>query len=129
MHYGLHAYTQADLQNRLAGATPHQLITLLLEGAQNTILQAKIYFENGNIARRGEMLSKAINIINEGLRAALNHSVEPTISADLDRLYDYMSRMLIKANVTNDVRLLSQVNVLLLELTVVWKQIDPELRS
>lgn len=129
MHYGLNAYTQSDLQNRLAGATPHQLITLLLEGARNTILQAEIYFANDNIAKRGEMLSKAISIIDEGLRAALNHNIEPTISADLERLYDYMSRRLIKANITNDVRLLSQVNDLLLELTVIWKQIDPELRS
>jgi len=129
MHYGLNAYTQTDLQSRLAGATPHQLITLLLEGAHNTILQAKIYFDNGNVARRGEMLSKAINIIDEGLRAALNHSIEPTISADLERLYDYMSWRLIKANITNDVHLLSQVSDFLLDLTVIWKQIDPDIRS
>jgi len=75
------------------------------------------------------MLSKAINIIDHGLRAALDHRVETTIVSNLDSLYDYMSRQLIQANITNDVHILSQVSDLLMELTIVWKQIDPDLRS
>lgn len=129
IHYGLNAYAQSDLQNRLAGATPHQLITLLLEGAQNAILQAKIYFDTGNIARRGEMISKAIKIIDNGLHASLDHRFDPTLSGNLERLYEYMSSRLIKANITNDVSILSEVSGLLMELTIVWKKIDPELRS
>ncbi|MBR7347472.1 flagellar export chaperone FliS, partial [Klebsiella pneumoniae] len=80
------------------GATPHQLIVLLYDGAINAMRRAEIYFQSGNIARRGEMISRAINIIDNGLRAGLNHEVGGQIAADLERLYEYISRSLLEAN-------------------------------
>ena len=122
---GSKAYAQVDLQSKLAGATPHQLITMLFDGAHNAIQRAKIYFANGNVAKRGEMLSKAINIIDNGLRASLNHEVGGTISQDLERLYEYMSRMLLLANLQNDPSSLKHVDELLMALAATWKDIEP----
>lgn len=126
---GTQAYAQVDLQSRLAGATPHQLISMLFDGAHNAILRARIYFDNGNIAKRGEMISKAINIIDSGLRAVLDHENGLEIAAELEQLYDYMSRTLLKANMTNDPELLTHVDELLMNLSGVWKQIDPQHRA
>ncbi|WNN54650.1 flagellar export chaperone FliS (plasmid) [Hafnia alvei] len=123
--YGSNAYAQVDLQSKLAGATPHQLITMLFDGAHNAILRANIYFTNGNIARRGEMLSKAINIIDNGLRASLNHDIDKSIAADLDSLYEYMSRTLLMANLQNDPTPLTHVDELLMKLATTWKEITP----
>lgn len=129
IHYGLNVYSRTSLESEIAGATPHQLITLLLQGARSAVLQAKIYCENGNIAKRGEKISKAINIIDTGLNAALDHRVAPEISGNLARLYEYMSARLIQANMTQDVSILSEVGDLLKELTVTWQAIDPQRRE
>lgn len=107
---GTRAYAQVDLHSRLAGATPHQLITMLFEGAHSAIVRARLYFENGNIAKRGEMISKAINIIDNGLRSALDHEKGGEIARDLEALYSYMSRTLLQANLNNDPSSLAHVD-------------------
>ncbi len=123
---GIQAYAQVDLQSQLAGATPHQLITMLFDGAHNAILRAKIYFETGNIARRGEMISKAINIIDNGLRASLDHNKGQEIAQQLEMLYEYMSRTLLECNLRNNPEPLAHVDELLMNLATTWKEIDPQ---
>lgn len=123
---GIKAYAQVDLQSQLAGATPHQLITMLFDGAHNAILRAKIYFDNGNVARRGEMISKAINIIDNGLRASLDHKKGEHIAQEMEMLYDYMSRTLLECNLRNNQSQLAHVDEILMNLANTWKEIDPQ---
>ncbi|MDR0806656.1 MAG: flagellar export chaperone FliS [Enterobacteriaceae bacterium] len=122
---GINAYAQVSLESKLSGATPHQLISMLYEGAHNAILRAKIYSEQGNTARRGEMVSKAINIIDNGLRAALDHEKGKAIAADLEQLYEYMSRTLLQANLNNKPELFAHVDELLMRQAETWKEIAP----
>ncbi|POT54762.1 flagellar export chaperone FliS [Citrobacter amalonaticus] len=122
---GIKAYAQVDLESQLAGATPHQLISMLFDGAHNAILRAKIYFENGNIAKRGEMISKAINIIDNGLRSALDHEQGKEIAQELEMLYEYMSRTLLECNMRNNPDKLTHVDELLMSLANTWKEIEP----
>ena len=122
---GANAYARVSLQSKLAGATPHQLITMLFDGAHSAILQAAIHFENGNVAQRGKMISKAINIIDNGLRAALDHEKGQSIAADLEQMYEYMSRTLLEANLRNDPQQLKHVDNLLVKLAETWKEIEP----
>lgn len=122
---GIKAYAQVDLESQLAGATPHQLISMLFNGAHNAILRAKIYFENGNIAKRGEMISKAINIIDNGLRSALDHEQGKEIAQELEMLYEYMSRTLLECNMRNNPDKLTHVDELLMRLANTWKEIEP----
>lgn len=123
------AYAQIDLESKLAGATPHQLISMLFDGAHNAIQRAKIYFANGNVAKRGEMLSKAINIIDNGLRASLDHEIGESISQDLESLYEYMCRMLLLANLKNDPSYLARVDEILMNLATTWKEIEPQTKK
>lgn len=122
---GSHAYAQVDLHSKVAGATPHQLITMLFEGAHSAIARAQLYFANGNIAKRGEMISKAINIIDNGLRSALDHEKGQQIARDLDALYSYMSRTLLFANLNNDPSPLTHVDEILMNIAETWKEIEP----
>lgn len=121
---GTHAYAQVDLHSKVAGATPHQLITMLFEGAHSAIVRARLYFENGNIAKRGEMISKAINIIDNGLRSALDFDKGQQIALDLDALYRYMSRTLLNANLNNDSSQLAHVDEILMNIADTWKEIE-----
>ncbi|SFU20181.1 flagellar protein FliS [Kosakonia arachidis] len=122
---GPEAYAQVSLESKLAGASPHQLISMLFDGARSAILRAKIYFEDGKVAKRGEMISKAINIIDNGLRASLDHKKGMEIAADLERLYEYISRLLMQANLHSDVAKLEQAAKLITDISETWEAISP----
>ncbi|QLA68095.1 flagellar export chaperone FliS [Enterobacter pasteurii] len=121
---GANAYAQVSLQSSVSGASPHQLISMLFDGAHNAILQAKIYADKGNIAKRGKMISRAINIIDNGLRASLDHEKGLEIAAELEQLYDYMSRTLLLANLRNEPEQFLHVDKLLMRLSDTWKEIE-----
>jgi len=125
---GNRAYSAVSLESQVSGATPHQLIALLFEGAINAMRRAEIYFQTGNVARRGEMISRAINIIDNGLRAGLDHQMGGQIAADLERLYEYVSRNLLLASVNQSAESLPQLITLMVEMSDTWKAIDPQVK-
>jgi flagellar biosynthetic protein FliS len=122
---GQSAYAQVSLESQVAGATPHQLITLLLEGAVSAMVRAKIYFETGNIAKRGEMISRAINIIDNGLRASLNHEVGGQVTEEMESLYEYVSRSLLLLNLEKKPEELPHLIEIMNNLSTTWKEIEP----
>lgn len=123
---GYKAYTAVSLDSQIAGATPHQLIVLLYDGAINAMRRAEIYFQSGNIARRGEMISRAINIIDNGLRAGLDHEKGGQIAAELESLYEYISRTLLEANLNKSGENLPHLISLMTEMQETWQAINPE---
>lgn len=64
--------------------------------------------------------------IIDGLRASLNHERGGKIAANLDALYDYMTRTLVTANLHNDDTKLAEVEKLLNEIRVGWKGIEAQ---
>ncbi len=122
---GQNAYAQVSLESQVAGATPHQLITLLLDGAISAMVRAKIYFETGNIAKRGEMISRAINIIDNGLRSALNHEVGGQVTEEMESLYEYVSRSLLLLNLEKKPEELPHLIEIMTNLSTTWKEIEP----
>ncbi|NUO85512.1 MAG: flagellar protein FliS, partial [Cupriavidus sp.] len=65
------AYAQVGVQTGAMSASPHKLIAMLYDGARAAIARARFHLEGGNIAERGNAISKAIDIIDNGLRAVL----------------------------------------------------------
>ncbi|WP_345829156.1 flagellar export chaperone FliS [Pantoea sp. BRR-3P] len=126
---GKNAYSDVSLDSQVSGATPHQLITMLFDGAINAMRRAEIYFQTGNVARRGEMISRAINIIDNGLRSGLDHEIGGQISADLERLYEYVSRSLLEASVNKSGEQLPHLITLMVDLSETWKAIEPQARQ
>ncbi len=126
---GQNAYAQVSLESQLAGATPHQLITMLLEGAINAMVRAKIYFDMGNIPKRGQMISRAINIIDNGLRTSLNHEVGGHITEEMESLYEYVSRNLLLLNMQQDPEPLAHLIEIMTNLSTTWKEIEPGVRQ
>ncbi len=64
-------YYSVSLESEIAGASPHRLIQLLLEGVVSKIAAARHCIDSSNIAGKGESISTAISII-DGLRASLD---------------------------------------------------------
>lgn len=81
--------------------------------------------EAKNIAAKGKAISKAINIIDNGLRASLDKNVGGEIALNLDALYAYMSERLLQANLQNAPDLIQEVIKLLSDLKGAWESIAP----
>jgi len=122
---GINAYAQVGVQTGVMSASPHKLIVMLYDGARSAIARAKFHLENGELEARGNAISKAINIIDNGLRAVLDHEAGGEISANLESLYEYMTRRLMLANLHSDADMLSEVDALLENLSSAWAAIDP----
>ena len=109
-------------------ASPHRLIQMLMEGALDKIAMAKGHLERGQDGKCGSHISWAISII-DGLRVSLDKSVEAEVTNNLERLYEYMGRRLLEANVKKDPKLLDEVTNLLREIKAGWDAIPEEHRN
>lgn len=120
MKRGVNAYANVGLETGIASASPLKLIIMLYDGALAALLGAKVNMAAGNIAAKGSAISKAITIIDNGLRASLDRGAGGEIADNLDALYDYMSRRLLQANLQNDVAIVEEVHRLLADLRSAW---------
>ncbi|MGO4157684.1 flagellar export chaperone FliS [Cupriavidus sp. YAF13] len=119
------AYANVGVQTGAMSASPHRLIVMLFDGARAAIARARFHMEAGKIADKGMAISKAIEIIDSGLRASLDHGASAELAGNLDALYEYMTRQLMLGNLHNDDDRLFEVDKLLADLASAWSQIDP----
>lgn len=123
----LKQYQSVGVQTGVQSATPHQLIAMLLTGAIDRINSARGAIERGEIARKGELLSRAIEIV-DNLRASLDHERGGEISANLQALYDYIEQRLVEANLESDIDKLSEAAGLLTQIQTAWDEIPIDQR-
>lgn len=104
-------------------ANPHQLISMLFEGAIEALGRAQASLQTKDIEGKNLAVSKALRIIEEGLRASLDRRVGGEIAQNLDSLYDYMARRLLAASLRNDAAGIAEVGTLLSTIRTAWEQI------
>jgi flagellar secretion chaperone FliS len=117
-------YKKIDNESAVNGASPHKLIEMLMKGALDRMAQAKAAFEAKNIEQKGVLLGKSISII-AGLQASLDNDKGADVAANLDKLYDYMQRRLLEANLKNDMAMVEEVSGLLLTVKSGWDSVSP----
>ncbi|UGQ45205.1 flagellar export chaperone FliS [Massilia endophytica] len=120
---GVNAYAKVGLETGVSAASPHKLIVMLYDGAIVAILNGLTHMKAGNIEEKGKAISKAIQIIDNGLRASLDKQVGGSIAQNLDALYEYMSNRLLTGNIQNQPEALEEVHRLLADLRDTWNQI------
>jgi flagellar protein FliS len=119
------SYSSLKVHSGVEDASPHRLIQMLFEGALERIAQAKGAMQQNQIARKGELIGKAINIVG-GLQGSLNDKEGGALATNLDELYDYIIRRLAQANFANDLSILDECGQLLGEIKSAWDAIAPE---
>ncbi|MEO7577389.1 MAG: flagellar export chaperone FliS, partial [Massilia sp.] len=117
---GVNAYAKIGIETGVTSASPHKLIVMLFDGAILSITSAMMHMKAGNIPAKGAAISKAIMIIDSGLRAALDKKAGGEIAEGLDALYEYMGARLLTANLKNQVDILEEVHRLLSDLRGAW---------
>lgn len=122
---GANQYRQVGMTSEVEGADPHRLIQMLMEGALTRMSQAKGMIEEENHEGKAKLLGRVMEIIAT-LQSSLDHDKGGDISANLDRLYDYMNRRLLEASSANDTSMIDEVMSLLLEIKAGWDGIRDE---
>ncbi len=118
------AYTDRSLEQDVMTADPHRLIVMLFDGALKALDQAKWLINAGAPrSEKGVVLSKAIAIIDQGLRASLDKKAGGELAENLDMLYGYMVKQLLSANINTDAAAIDEVRELLSQLRDAWLQI------
>jgi flagellar protein FliS len=121
----VNAYESVQVDAAVLGASPYELIGKLLVRAVEAILEAKQQMQNGDVSGKAQNIKIATSIISDGLRSSLNLDAGGEIAANLDGLYDYMLRQLIKAHAENNPEILDEVVTLLREIKAGWDGIKP----
>ena len=122
-NYAINSYQRVGVESGVASADSHKLILMLFEGSINALNRAKQEILHSNISAKVEMISKAISIIDNGLKASLDISVGGEIANNLQALYDYMTRQLLIANIQNSTGTINEVIELLSQLQEAWRSI------
>ena len=127
---GANAYAKVGTEIGAMSASPHQLITMLFDGAKTAIAMARHHMANKDIGAKGLAISKAINIVENGLKASLDADAAGVagaqLVADLSAFYAYVTQRLLYANLRNDPALLDEADRLLDCVSSAWREIDPQ---
>lgn len=117
------AYKRVGTQTSVEGASPHQLISLLYEGLLVALRQAHAATMRGDIEAKGREIGKAVRILEEGLKAALNDEAGGELATNLRGVYNYSISRLTKANIHNDAPMIQEVIDLIVPVYGAWKSI------
>ena len=100
----------------------------LIEAALERIAAARVRLEHGEYAAKNRLLHSAVQLVSE-LRRGLDLSGASPIAANLDDLYDYVSRRLTRAILQNRRGLLDEAMDLLRQIRSAWMILQPCLRK
>lgn len=121
------AYQSASAHGGVAAADPHRLIVMLMDGALERLATARGCIERKEVAEKSRLLTRAVSIVGE-LRSSLDIRAGGQIAENLAELYDYMCRLILKANAENSVQQLDEASKLLHEIRGAWVAIPVEAR-
>lgn len=113
------AYEQYN-NSKIMTASKPELTLMLYEGAIKFCNIAIMGIEKKDIQKAHTNIVKVQRIISE-FRATLDHHYP--VAEDFDRVYEYLERRLIEANVKKDAEILEEINTHLRSMRDTWKEV------
>lgn len=124
--HGAATYQATGMEIQVASADAHRLVTLLFEGFDAAVADAQGGLQQGDIERKCRAVTRAMRIVDEGLRQNLNLKAGGSLAQDLDDLYGYITGRLMLANAQNDTDMLSECKRLMQPLHQAWTAIGQQ---
>lgn len=121
-------YQKEALKTRVAGADRYEIIQMLMAGAIERMVLAKVAIEKKHLEAKSEHISRASAIIN-ALRDCLDFNAGGDVSNNLYSLYSYMVERLLDASIKNDPEIVTEVSTLLKEIKSAWDLIPHDVRE
>ncbi len=121
----LQAYKSVRRSTLVEGASPHQLITMLYDGAMSNIAIARNHLANNNREQMHFHIDKSVAIVQE-LQASLKDYESNELAGNLFELYSYIVNTMIAANQNKDDEGLATCSNLIDILRDAWQTIAPE---
>jgi flagellar protein FliS len=117
------AYRQIGVTSAVDSANPHRLVGMLYDGLLESIAQARGAVRAGNVELKCRSVSRAVRIVEEGLKGGLDLRAGGEIANNLNMLYGYVSQRLTLANLRSDEAMLQECADLIQPLRDAWAQI------
>lgn len=124
-HRGSAMYSRVGLETDVLNASPHRLVAMLFDGVFDAMNQARASIEQGNTELKNRSLGRAVRILDEGLKAALNLD-SGTLAKDLRDLYAYCCMRLTHANLHGDLAAIEECQRLLQPVREAWTTIGEQ---
>lgn len=118
-------YATVGVETGVAGASPHRLVTMLLDAYVDAVAQAIGAMKNNQIEAKCRAIGRAVRIVDEGLKASLDLRSGP-LAGDLNELYAYVTLRLTQANLRNDAAALNECLALIQPIREAWASIAPQ---
>jgi flagellar secretion chaperone FliS len=115
-------YAKVGLETDVQAASPHRLVAMLFDGMFDAMNQATQAIQAGNVELKNRALSRAVRILDEGLRAGLDMSAGQ-LAVDLRELYGYVCTRLTQANLHSDLAAIEESQRLLSPVREAWNAI------
>ena len=119
------AYHTVGVETGVDGASPHRLVAMLFEGFGDALAKARTAMSRREIEAKGKAISRAVRIVDEGLRANLDIAAGGKLAQDLADLYGYVVIRLTQANLHNDPAALDECASLMEPVRSAWAAIGP----
>jgi len=115
-------YAKVGLETDVQAASPHRLVAMLFDGVFEAMNQAIQAIQARNTELKNRALSRAVRILDEGLRAGLDLSAGQ-LATDLRELYGYVCMRLTQANLHSDLAAIEECQRLLSPVREAWNAI------
>jgi len=120
--YGGGKAAEQYLAQRIQGASPEQLVAMLLEGGQRFLNLALIAMQNRDIPGKARHLHRVSDIILE-LTIRLNLEEGGELVTNLNRIYDWWMRELFDAGQKNQPERLQLIQRQMGEMRATWEEL------
>lgn len=124
----LQQYAQTNVETGIENATPHRLVQMLYEGALDRLAQAKGAMLRKDYEGKAKLINRVIEILTS-LQGGLEMDRGGEIADNLNALYDFMIRHLVKASAQNSPDMLEEVAELLRDVKSGWDAMPDEYKK
>lgn len=112
-------YGAVQVATGVATADNVKLILMLFDGLLESLAAARGHIQHENIAEKGKAIARCTRILM-GLQGSLDFERGGELAQNLDELYAYVTRRLVRANAHNDIEIVDEVRSLMSEIRDAW---------
>lgn len=115
-------YQNVDLESRIEGASPHQLVVVMFEELLKALDAMAVAIERRDYSQRIKRQSRALNILH-GLESSLDFAKGGEIAEGLAAIYREARRLTMLGSRESDVDQIRRAREMLSEIASAWSQI------